>query len=104
MNIYTVTVKHLEAHSTEPDAFAMINFGEDGYSEFERFDSDGNEIYTIHTERDIDRALDLSDGVISYTVTEIHPDNEEIDEELRQLADDSIFDDYPETEQEANRF
>jgi hypothetical protein len=33
---------------------------------------------------------------------EIHPTDEEIDEELRQLADDTIYDDYPETEQEAN--
>lgn len=32
-----------------------------------------------------------------------HPTDEEINEELRQLADDTIYDDYPETEQESNR-
>jgi hypothetical protein len=35
-------------------------------------------------------------------IQEIHPTDEEIEEELRQLSDDTIFDDYPETEQEVN--
>lgn len=69
MNTYTVTVKHTnDDFETGAAPFAQINFGEDGYSEFERYNEDGNEIYTIYTDLDIDRALDLSDGVISYTV------------------------------------
>ena len=62
---YKVTVKAIDEDETQPGAFVGINMGE-GYAEFDEFDKDGNEVYTVVSDNDISRQLDLSDGVISY--------------------------------------
>lgn len=41
-------------------------FDNDAVIEFEEFDKDNNEIYSIETEYNIDRVLDLSEAVIEY--------------------------------------
>ena len=69
MNEYTVTVK--QASVTEPDAFAGIRrYDEDATVEFSSFDDEGNEIYIIETEANIEMFLDQADGVISYSVSD----------------------------------
>lgn len=67
MNVYEVICKPVG--DTEPGAFAGIDFGPDGYSEFVDHQGD-NEVWAIYTERDIDRQLDSSEGVVSYTLTD----------------------------------
>lgn len=67
MRIYTVKVKTI-TDPTEPGAFASLSMrASDAVVDFESGNSK-TEIYTIRTECDIDRWLDLSPGVISYTV------------------------------------
>lgn len=58
---YTVTVK-----SQTENAFVGIQLGESGYFEFEQFSVDGNEIYSVYAEYDIDTQLDRVDNVVSY--------------------------------------
>lgn len=58
---YKVTCKPVSA--TEPGAFVGIR---DIETEFIEHDADGNEVHIVRTERNIDRDLDLSPGVISY--------------------------------------
>ena len=41
-------------------------FDNDAVIEFEEFDKDNNEIYSIETEYNVDRVLDLSEAVIEY--------------------------------------
>lgn len=65
MSKYTVTVKAVE--ETEPGAFVSLS-NYDVEIEYEQTDDTGNEIWTIETDSDIERLLDTSDGVISYTV------------------------------------
>ncbi len=63
MFTYTVTVKPVE--ETEAGAFVSLP----GDVEIELIEaSEAEEVYTIKTDRDIERVLDTSDGVISYTV------------------------------------
>ena len=62
---YKVTVKPNDG--IEPGAFVGINFGKDGYFDFDSFDGD-NEVYDVVSEYDIERQLDLSDSVVSYEV------------------------------------
>ena len=57
------TVKVVAAEVTDFGAFVSTELVPD----FVEFDGE-NEVYEFYTERDPDRALDLSDGVISYTV------------------------------------
>lgn len=60
MYTYKVTVRPI--NETEPGAFAGIKCDH----EFDEFNDDGNEVYTVTSKYDISRQLDLSDGVISY--------------------------------------
>lgn len=62
---YTVTVE-----ANTENAFWTIQLGEDGYTDFEKFDDDGNEIHTVYAEKEIDTQLDQKDNIISYTVEE----------------------------------
>ncbi len=77
----------------------------------EDYCEDGSGTITIDFDGDdlsaaAEQSLDTNDEVVSYQVLadneEPHPTDEEIEEELRQLSDDTIMDDWPETEQEAN--
>ena len=65
MATYTVTVKAISA--TEPAAFfGLSNYDPDAFAELES--SDGEvEIYTIETNVEIDRFLDMVPNVITYT-------------------------------------
>jgi len=74
VRIYTImcTVPDNDA----PGAFAGIDFdfGDDvpEFAEYQ-YDITGDvvcEVYTLRTKRDIDRSLDLSDGVVSYHIEE----------------------------------
>ena len=66
MNLYTVTVQKTES-ATEPDSFAWLHrIDEEAVVEFVSFDADGNELYTITTEADIDTMLNESYGVLEY--------------------------------------
>ena len=67
MTTYTVTVKATSA--TEPAAFfGLSNYDPDAFAEFESSDGE-TEVYTITTDADLNRFLDLAPGVITYTVS-----------------------------------
>ena len=59
---YTVTLDS----STEGQLNAVSRFDGDAVIEFDHDNGDGTEVYTIETDVDIDRILDMTDGVISY--------------------------------------
>ena len=66
MNKYTVTVQKTES-ATEPDSFAWLHrYDDEAVVELVDFDTDGNELYTITTEADIDTMLNGSYGVLEY--------------------------------------
>jgi len=73
------TVKVVAAEVTDCGAFVNINLVPD----FVEFDDGENEVYEFYTECDLDRALDLSDGVVSYTVISCY----ECDEEFKDDGD-----------------
>jgi len=50
------------------DGLSLINLGDDGYSEIDYVEDNGDEVYDVYSEYDIDRQLDLRDQVKSYTV------------------------------------
>lgn len=60
--MYTVTLDS----TTEGQLAGVSRFDEDAVIEFSHDNGDGTEVYTIETDADIDRVLDLADGVISY--------------------------------------
>lgn len=101
---YQVTLRSVE--DGEPGGLQFMNAAPDAYASFDYFDDNGNEVYGIEIQETqagwLERQLDLSDPVISYKEVGSEPDDDELNEELRQLEDETIFDDWPETEQEAN--
>jgi len=62
MIIYRVTC----AKDSEGSLVGVNLFDPDNVTDFIGYDAEGNEIYEIKTEHDIDRVLDLSNGVIEY--------------------------------------
>ena len=56
------------------NSFVSLSNYEEILIEFLDFDEEGNELYEIETEYDIDRLLDLSPGVVEYSVetTDVH--------------------------------
>lgn len=60
--MYTVVCEKGSENSLVPASM----FDRDAIMEFEDFDADGNEVYTVESEHDLDRILDTSDGVLTY--------------------------------------
>lgn len=93
---------------TEPGGLQFMNAAPEAYAFFVNHDDNGNEVYSIEIQETqagwLERQLDQEPGVISYKEVGERPGEEELDEELRQLQDETIFDDWPETEQERNRW
>lgn len=67
MTTYTVTVKTIS--ETEAGAFVgLSNYDPGAFAEFESSDGE-TETYTIVTDADLDRFLDMAPGVITYTAS-----------------------------------
>ena len=67
MRKYTVTVK--ERIDEFSAFFGVCRIDKSIVPDFVESNEDGSEVtYSFETEHDVERALDLSDGVISYTV------------------------------------
>jgi hypothetical protein len=103
---YQVTVRPVE--ETEAGHLQFLNRIEVVAIDPVGFNNAGNEVYEIEV-KDADAGFvesqfEAVDGVVTYFQIASEPDDEDeiIKEELRQLEDETIFDDYPETEQEAN--
>jgi len=65
MTTYTVTAKTITP--TEPAAFfGLRNYDPDAVVEFEHSDGSAAEVYSIETDVDLDRFLDMAPGVIVY--------------------------------------
>lgn len=67
MYIYEITVK-----KDGDGAFVGIRLGDEEYFDFLDWNDNNEEVYTLETTRNIDRQLDLSEGVRKYTVWDGH--------------------------------